>query len=51
MTAVPGLYDRNVIGRAFSAGMETVHTTIPALEIALTNRQDREGLLFHSGRG
>jgi hypothetical protein len=28
------LYDRKVIGWAFSADMETVHTTIPAVEMA-----------------
>jgi transposase InsO family protein len=31
--------------------MESVHTTIPALEMAVANRKAREGLLFHSGRG
>jgi glycosyltransferase involved in cell wall biosynthesis len=49
--AVPGLYDRKVIGWALSADMEAVHTTIPALEMAFANRQPREGLLFHSDQG
>jgi transposase InsO family protein len=31
--------------------METVHTTIPALEMAFANRKAQEGLLFHSDRG
>jgi transposase InsO family protein len=31
--------------------METVHTAIPALEMAVANRKAREGLLFHSDRG
>jgi hypothetical protein len=30
--------------------METVHTTIPALHMAFSNRTAREGLLFHSDR-
>jgi transposase InsO family protein len=51
LTVIPGLYDRKVIGRALSAGMETVHTTIPALEMAFAGRKAREGLIFHSDRG
>jgi transposase InsO family protein len=31
--------------------METVHTAIPAMEMAFANRKAREGLLFHSDRG
>jgi transposase InsO family protein len=45
------LFDRKVIGWAFSADMEAVHTTIPALEMAVANRRPREGLIFHSDRG
>ena len=51
LTVVLDLFDRNVIGWAFSAGLETVHTTIPALHMACANRRAREGLLFHSDRG
>jgi transposase InsO family protein len=51
LTVVLDLYDRKVTGRAFSAGVETVHTTIPAMEIAVANRKAQEGLLFHSDRG
>jgi transposase InsO family protein len=47
----PDLYDRKVISRDLSADMETVHTTIPAIEMAFANRKAREGLLFHSDRG
>jgi transposase InsO family protein len=50
LTVVLDLYDRKVIGWAFSADMETVHTAIPAMETAFANRKDREGLLFHSDR-
>jgi transposase InsO family protein len=51
LTVVLDLYDRNVIGWAFSSDMETTHTTIPALRMAFKNRAAREGLLFHSDRG
>ena len=51
LTVVLDLYDRKVIGWALSADMETVHTTIPALEMACTNRMPGEGLIFHSDRG
>jgi transposase InsO family protein len=51
LTVVVDLYDRKVIGWAFSGDMETVHTTIPALEVAFANRKAREGLIFHSDRG
>jgi transposase InsO family protein len=51
LTVVPDLFDRKVIGWAFNDDMETVHTTIPALEMAFANRPAREGLLFHFDRG
>jgi transposase InsO family protein len=51
LTVVLDLYDRKVIGWALSAGMEAVHTTIPAMEMSIANRRPREGLLFHSDRG
>jgi transposase InsO family protein len=51
LTVVLDLYDRNVIGWAFSAGLETVRTVIPALRMAFRNRVAREGLVFHSDRG
>jgi transposase InsO family protein len=31
--------------------METLHTTIPAVNMAFANRKAQEGLLFHSDRG
>jgi transposase InsO family protein len=43
--------DRKVIGWAFSADMETVHTTVPAMEMAGASRKAQEGPLFHSDRG
>ena len=51
LTAVLDLYDRKVIGWAFSDIMETTETTIAALEMAVTNRTPQEGLIFHSDRG
>jgi transposase InsO family protein len=36
--------------RAFSAGLETVRTAVPALRIAFKNRAAQDGLLFHSGQ-
>jgi transposase InsO family protein len=38
LTVVLDLFDRKVIGWAFSADLETVHTTIPALEMACGDR-------------
>ncbi|MDR1306122.1 MAG: hypothetical protein LBK74_00930, partial [Treponema sp.] len=40
-----------VIGWALSGDMETVHTAIPAVDMAFANRKAQEGLLFHSDRG
>jgi transposase InsO family protein len=51
LTVALGLYDRKVIGRALGADMETVHTTIPALETAFAVRKAQEGLIFHSDLG
>ncbi|MDR0639481.1 MAG: IS3 family transposase, partial [Spirochaetaceae bacterium] len=51
LTAAPDLFDRKVIGWALSAGMETVHTAIPALEMACASRTPGNGLIFHSDRG
>jgi transposase InsO family protein len=51
LTVVLDLYDRKVIGWAFSRDLETVHTTIPALWMAFAYRTAREGLVFHSNWG
>jgi transposase InsO family protein len=51
LTAALDLFDRKVIGWAFSADMETAHTAIPAVEMAFANRKAQEGLIFHSDRG
>jgi transposase InsO family protein len=51
LTVVLDLFDRKVIGWALSADMEAVHTSVPALEMALKNRRAQTGLVFHSDRG
>jgi transposase InsO family protein len=51
LTVILDLFDRKVIGWAPSADMETCHTTIPALEMAIRNRMPQAGLIFHSDRG
>ena len=51
LTVVLDLYDRKIIGWALSADMETAHTTIVALEMAVKNRKPQDGLIFHSDRG
>jgi transposase InsO family protein len=51
LTTVIDLFNRNVIGWALSADMETIHTTIPAFEMAFKNCKPQDGLLFHSDRG
>jgi transposase InsO family protein len=51
LTVVLDLYDRKVIGWALSGDMETVHTAIPAVDMAFANRKAQEGLIFHSDRG
>jgi transposase InsO family protein len=51
LTIIRDLFDRKVIGWALSNGMESGHTVIPALEMAVGNRAASPGLLFHSGCG
>ena len=51
LTVVLDLYDRKVIGWAFSTSMETSETTRAALEMAVKNRTPQEDLIFHSDRG
>jgi len=51
LTVVLDLFDRRIIGWALSADMETAHTSIAALEMAVKNRPAQDGLIFHSDRG
>jgi transposase InsO family protein len=50
VTVILDLWDRSVIGRAFSEDMEAGHVC-DALMTARTNREPKSGLLFHSDRG
>ena len=51
LTVILDLYDRKVLGWALSADLETINTTIAALEMAVKNRTPENGLIFHSDRG
>jgi transposase InsO family protein len=50
VTVILDLWDRSVVGRAFSEDMEAGHVC-DALMTARTNRRPKSGLLFHSDRG
>ena len=51
LTVVIDLYDRKVIGWHLSNSMKATHTTIPALNMAIKNRDRLNTLIFHSDRG
>jgi len=51
LTVIIDLYDRKVIGWAFSRSLKAVHTTIPAWRMAVRNRPITQVLIFHSDRG
>jgi transposase InsO family protein len=51
LTVVLDLYDRKIIGWAFSGTMESEATAVKALAMARMNRKPRSDLLFHSDRG
>jgi len=51
LTVVIDLHDRKVIGWSLSSDMETTHTAVAALEMAVKNRKPQKGLIFHSDRG
>ncbi|MDR2792341.1 MAG: DDE-type integrase/transposase/recombinase, partial [Treponema sp.] len=50
VTVILDLWDRSVVGWAFSEDMEAGHVC-DALMMARTNRKPKSGLLFHSDRG
>jgi transposase InsO family protein len=50
LTTVMDLYDRRIVGWAFSADREAEHTAIADLTMAFNNRPAQKGLLFHSDR-
>jgi transposase InsO family protein len=45
------LYDRRIIGWSLSTSMKAAETTIPAWQMATTNRPINGRLIFHSDRG
>ncbi|MEG5147046.1 IS3 family transposase [Microcoleus sp. AT8-B6] len=51
LTFILDLYSRKIKGYSVSRRLLTEHTTIPALQMALTNSQPAEGLIFHSDGG
>ena len=51
LTIIMDLYDRKIIGWSLSTNLFTTSTTLPALEMAVTNREVLDGLIFHSDRG
>lgn len=51
LTVIIDLYDRKVIGWAFSRSLKAVHTTITAWMMAVRNRPITQALIFHSDRG
>ena len=51
LTVIIDLFDRKIIGWAFSSCLETEHTTVAALAMAFKNRKAHERLIFHSDRG
>jgi putative transposase len=51
LTVIIDLYDRKVIGWAFSRSLKAVYTIIPAWRMAIRNRPITQVLIFHSDRG
>jgi transposase InsO family protein len=51
LTVIIDLYDRKVIGWAFSRSLKAVYTIIPAWRMAIRNRPITQMLIFHSDRG
>jgi transposase InsO family protein len=50
LTVALDLYDRNVIGWVFSTDLETSHTVIPDVDMAVNQRSAQAGLIFHADR-
>lgn len=51
LTIIMDLFDRKIIGWSLSDTMSTKATTLPAWEMALSNRKIDKELIFHSDRG
>ncbi|BFM44103.1 IS3 family transposase [Flavobacterium sp. CFS9] len=51
LTIIIDLFDRKIIGWSLSDTMGTKTTTLPAWEMAVSNRKIDKALIFHSDRG
>lgn len=51
LTTIMDLADRQIIGWAFSRGLDARQTSVPAWEMARKRRPIQQPLLFHSDRG
>lgn len=51
LTFIIDLYSRFIVGYSVAKGLLTEQTTIPALNMALHQRQPPQGLIFHSDGG
>ncbi|WP_433765793.1 IS3 family transposase [Flavobacterium ginsenosidimutans] len=51
LTVIIDLYDRKIVGWNLSSVLSTTATILPAWNMAVNNRDLRDGLLFHSDRG
>lgn len=51
LTIIMDLYDRKIIGWSLGSRLSINKTTLPAWEMAVTNRTVLNGLVFHSDRG
>lgn len=51
LTFIMDLYSRRIVGHAASDNLMTENTTLPALRMAIAERQPAHGLIFHSDGG
>jgi len=51
LTVIMDLFDRKIIGWSLSNNLFACNTSVLALEMAVTNRKGKKGLIFHSDRG
>lgn len=51
LTIIMDVYDRKIIGWALSDDLSTKNTTIPAWKMAISKREIKKELIFHSDRG
>ncbi len=51
LTFIMDIFSRKIVGYSVSKRLFTIHTTIPALRMALHDRKPSAGLIFHSDGG